>query len=217
VIPLRDVVPSRTTPVVTLLIILLNVLVFAAVLWMPGRDGARIAMHHGLLPAAFEWRTLLTSMFLHQGWLHLALDSLYLWLFGGTVEDRVGHGRFTLFYLSCGAAAAFGQMAANPASMTPLLGASGAIAGVLGAYFALFPRSRVLMLAPVGTQMDLIEAPAVSFLLAWFVLQLAGGLGSLGAFGAGTTFAAQVTGFAAGVALVRVLGRRERLGVEWIE
>ena len=138
-IPLRDVIPSRTAPVVTVTLIGLNILMF--VLQMAqGPDGEAFIRTWGLVPEAFSWVTVFTSMFLHGGLLHLGGNMLYLWIFGDNVEDRLGHGRFLLFYLLCGVAAAVAQAMISPDSRVPMVGASGAIAGVMGAYFVLYPR-----------------------------------------------------------------------------
>ena len=147
-IPLRDVIPSRTTPYVTISLVAINVLVFLYQFSL-GPDVNRFVLTFALIPAYFSWINVLTSMFLHGGFLHVAGNMLYLWIFGDNVEDRMGHGRFLAFYLLCGAAAAIGQTLTVPDSMVPMVGASGAIAGVMGAYFVLYPRSRIVTLLPL--------------------------------------------------------------------
>ena len=147
-IPLRDIIPSRTTPVVTISIIALNVLVFVYELSL-GRAVDVFTLYYGLVPAAFSWVNVFTSMFLHGGFMHVAGNMLYLWIFGDNVEDRMGHGRFLVFYLLCGVAAALAQTVTAPESAIPMVGASGAIAGVMGAYFVLYPRSRIVALIPI--------------------------------------------------------------------
>jgi membrane associated rhomboid family serine protease len=142
---------------------------------------------------------------------------LYLWIFGDNIEDRLGHGRFLLFYLMCGAAAAFGQTIASPDSLIPMVGASGAIAGVMGAYFVLFPHSRVLTLVWIIFYVEVVEIPAIFFLGFWFVMQLLSGVGSFGVQGGGIAFWAHAAGFGAGMVLVLVLRRPERERIEWIE
>src|ERR1700685_3238489 len=129
-IPLRDIVPSRTTPFVTVALIVANVLVFLFEL-SPGPAIDDFTLRWGLVPATFSWVTVFTSMFLHGGLLHVAGNMLYLWIFGDNVEDRMGHGRFLVFYLLCGIAAALGQTLTGPDSTLPMVGASGAIAGVM--------------------------------------------------------------------------------------
>ena len=146
-IPLRDVIPSRSTPVVTIGIIVLNAVVFAYQLSL-GAAGQAFIFANGLVPSEFSLITLITSMFLHGGLMHFGGNMLYLWIFGDNVEDRMGHGRFVVFYLLCGVAAALAQTWANPNSPVPMVGASGAIAGVMGAYFVMYPRSRIVTLDP---------------------------------------------------------------------
>lgn len=249
-IPLRDYRESRTFPIVTVVLIILNLLVFSyeltksttetevldVVAWQAhGMNFADIASSvsrvrlsprdlftfgYGLVPGEFLggvdlpptiplpiWITLFTSMFLHGGLLHLLGNMLYLWIFGDNVEDAMGHGKFLLFYLLCGVAAAFSQMAISPHSAIPQIGASGAIAGVLAAYFLLFPYSRVLTLIPIFFFIRLIRVPAVFLLGFWFVLQVISGAGSLGSVG-GVAWFAHIGGFVAGGLLVFLFKRR---------
>src|SRR5262249_21633110 len=159
-IPLRDVIPSRTTPYITVTIILLNALAWFYEISMPERALTRFLFTYGVVPAVFSPATLITSMFLHGSWMHVIGNMWYLWIFGDNVEDRVGHSRFVVFYLMCGIAAALGQVAIDPDSALPTIGASGAIAGVMGAYFVLYPRSRVLTLIPVIFFIQIVELPA---------------------------------------------------------
>jgi membrane associated rhomboid family serine protease len=142
---------------------------------------------------------------------------LALWIFGDNLEDRMGHGRFLVFYLLAGLVANLAQTWASPASPFPLVGASGAIAGVMGAYLVLFPRSRVLVLVPIIFFIDIVEVPALLFLGIWFFMQLVGGVGSLADAGAigGVAFWAQVSGFLTGLLGVSVFRRRERVAVDW--
>src|SRR5262249_10199107 len=141
-IPLRDVIPSRTTPYVTITIVVINALVFLYEFSLSDQQVNNFVFSYGLVPAYFSWPAVFTSMFLHGGFLHIAGNMLYLWIFGDNVEDRMGHGRFIVFYLLCGIAAALAQTLTVPDSMVPMVGASGAIAGVMGAYFILYPQSR---------------------------------------------------------------------------
>ncbi|MDR5675140.1 MAG: rhomboid family intramembrane serine protease [Armatimonadota bacterium] len=210
-IPLRDSVPARRPPVVMLSILAASVLVFLYEVGLPPDELAEFFRTFGVVPARLlgpdpPYFTLVTSMFLHGGWLHLLGNMLYLWIFGNNVEDAMGHGRFAVFYLLSGLAAAGLQVAFQPASSVPMVGASGAIAGVLGAYLVLFPHARILALVPLGFFTQLAEVPAVLFLPLWFLLQLVYGLASLGApaqVGGGVAFWAHVGGFVAGVVLVR--------------
>jgi membrane associated rhomboid family serine protease len=174
----------------------------------------------GLVPAFFSWGDVVSSMFLHGGLLHFGGNMLYLWIFGDNVEDRMGHGRFLFFYLLCGVAAALAQTLTNPNSLVPMVGASGAIAGVMGAYLVLYPHSRIVTLVPIFLFIQVIEVPAVFFLGIWFLLQFISGVGSVasaagGEPAGGVAFWAHVAGFVAGVSGVLVFRRRERQRVEW--
>src|ERR1700704_3823883 len=186
-IPLRDIIPSRTTPIVTISLIVANVLVFLYELTL-GRAVNDFTLYFGLVPAAFSWVAVFTSMFLHGGLFHVAGNMLYLWIFGDNVEDRMGHGRFLVFYLLCGTAAALAQTITAPDSVVPMVGASGAIAGVMGAYFVLYPKSRIVTLLPLIVFWQIVELPAIFFLGFWFLMQLLSGVGSV------VTVAARSTG-----------------------
>jgi membrane associated rhomboid family serine protease len=218
-IPLRDIIPSRTTPVVTISLIAVNILVFVYELSL-GRAVDAFTLYWGLVPAAFSWVTVFTSMFLHGGLLHVAGNMLYLWIFGDNVEDRMGHGRFLVFYLLCGVAAALAQTITAPDSVVPMVGASGAIAGVMGAYFVLYPKSRIVTLIPLFFFFQVIEVPAILFLGIWFLMQFVSGVGSIvttagGGPAGGVAFWAHVAGFVAGISGVIVFRRPERQRVEW--
>ena len=218
-IPLRDVIPSRTTPFVTIAIIALNAAAFLFEISLPDDRLEAFFRMYGVVPAVFAWPTVVTSMFLHGGWLHFLGNMLYLWIFGDNVEDRLGHARFIAFYVLCGAIAALAQVWSRPDSVIPTIGASGAIAGVMGAYFVLFPHSRVLTLIPLFVFWELLEIPAIFFLGVWFVMQLFSGVGSLAATGdtGGIAFWAHVAGFVAGLAGVFVFKRRHRAREWWAE
>jgi membrane associated rhomboid family serine protease len=201
-IPLRDVIPSRTTPYITVTIIILNVLAWLFELALPADVRTLFLQVYGVVPADFHATTLITSMFLHGGWMHVLGNMWYLWIFGDNVEDRLGHGRFIVFYLLCGIIAALGQIAIDPGSTLPTIGASGAIAGVMGAYFVLYPRSRVLTLIPLIIFWEIIELPAIVLLGFWFVIQLfsAGTIAiTASTGGGGVAFAAHVAGFVVGM------------------
>ena len=218
-IPLRDVIPSRTTPIVTITLVILNALIFLYELSL-GNQVNDFIFAFGLVPSYFSWANVLTSMFLHGGFLHVAGNMLYLWIFGDNVEDRMGHGRYLVFYLLCGIAAAFAQTALTPYSRVPMVGASGAIAGVMGAYFVLYPRSRIVTLFPFFIFMQLIEVPAIFFLGIWFLMQFLSGVGSIATAavrepGGGIAFWAHIAGFVTGVGTVLVFRRPERQRVEW--
>src|SRR5688572_2452261 len=202
----------------TIALIVVNALVFVYQLSL-GDRGNDFILYFGLVPAAFSWVAVVTSMFLHGGLLHFGANMLYLWIFGDNVEDRMGHGRFLVFYVLCGVAAALAQTALNPDSVVPMVGASGAIAGVMGAYFVLYPHSRIVTLVPIFFFIQIIEVPAIFFLGIWFVMQLLSGVGSIataaGEPAGGIAFWAHAAGFLAGLSGVLVFRRRERQRVEW--
>ena len=211
-IPLRDVIPYRTTPYITITIIFRNALAWLFEISLPHEVLNQFLTVYGVVPAYFSAPTLITSMFLHGGWSHVIGNMWYLWIFGDNVEDRVGHGRFIVFYLLCGFAAALGQVAIDPTSTLPTIGASGAIAGVMGAYFVLYPQSRVLTLIPLIVFWEIVELPAIFLLGFWFLMQLF----SAGAIAAtansqsgGVAFMAHVAGFITGLVGVFVFRKRE--------
>jgi len=216
-LPLADHNPRRTVPVVNYLLVAANVWVFLWELSL-GPNIERDLFIVSFVPARF-WAApldaaniirIFISMFLHGGWLHLGGNMLFLWIFGHNVEDEMGRGRFVLFYLASGIAAAMSQVIAaslggdSSALLIPMVGASGAIAGVLAAYMVLFPRSRVLTLIPIFIFIRLVHLPAAFFIGLWFAIQLLSAF--LGGGGGGVAFAAHVGGFVAGYLLVR-LGR----------
>ena len=155
--------------------------------------------------------TLFTHMFLHGGWMHLIGNMWFLWLFGNNIEDSMTRPRFVIFYFACGLAAALLQTALDPRSGLPMVGASGAISGVMGAYLVLYPRVRVFTIIPLGFYITNIAVPAWVMLVYWAVLQFFGGLGSLGAEGGGVAFWAHVGGFVAGVVLIKIFARTDRM------
>jgi membrane associated rhomboid family serine protease len=217
-IPLRDVIPSRTTPYITVTIIVLNALAWFYELAMPSEVLPFFLQIYGVVPASFNASSLVTSMFLHGSWSHVLGNMWYLWIFGDNVEDRVGHGRFIIFYMLCGFAAALGQTLMDPASTLPMIGASGAIAGVMGAYFVLYPRSRVLTLIPLVIFWEVIEVPATFLLGFWFLMQLfsAGAIAvTANSAGGGVAFMAHVAGFVCGVGGIFVFRQRQRPEQYW--
>lgn len=208
-IPLRDANPTQSTPLVTIVLVALNVLVFLGELALQAQGQFnQFIMTWGVIPAELtsqflgEWQTLFSAMFLHGGWAHLLGNMLYLWIFGDNIEDRLGSGRFLLFYLVAGLAATAVQVAINPGSQVPNIGASGAIAGVLGGYLILFPRTRILTLV----FRFITEVPAILVLGSWFVYQFFFGVASLSQMDmqiGGVAFFAHVGGFVAGMALIK--------------
>jgi membrane associated rhomboid family serine protease len=221
VIPLRDENPSATKPLVNFTLIALCVLTFLYQLSY-GRAQQEVVYAFALIPSVLfgydqlppelavvpPTMTLLTSMFLHGGWMHLIGNMLYLWIFGDNVEDAMGHVKFVLFYVLCGVAAAFTQALPDPHSPIPMLGASGAISGVLGAYLLLYPHARVLVLVPLGFFSRVMHLPAGIVLSLWFVLQFLSNVFAKGG-GGGVAFRAHIGGFVAGLLLVAVFKRRE--------
>jgi membrane associated rhomboid family serine protease len=217
VIPIRDTIRSRTAPVVTVALVVVNVLVFLHEIAL-GPYVERFVYAYGLIPRRFVYwpgdpldpqrlLPLFTSMFWHGGWLHLISNMLYLWIFGDNVEDRLGHLRFLLFYVAAGAAAGLTHVVLGPTSTLPTVGASGAIAGVLGAYLVTFPRSRILTLIPIFIFPWFVEIPAIIYLVFWFLMQLLAGIGSLGMAveTGGVAVWAHVGGFVAGVVLMKLM------------
>lgn len=210
-IPIHDSQKSYSQPLVTVALIVANTLVFLFQLSLDSYTRNDFVFMFGLVPERFSWLNVLTSMFLHGGWLHLLGNMLFLWVFGDNVEDILGHWRFLLFYLLCGAAAALGQYAVNPDSRVPMVGASGAIAGVMGAYLVKFPHSRIVMLGWFLFVFT-FELPAYVVLAYWFVMQLFSGIGSIADASqrGGVAFMAHAAGFLAGVALIHVFRTRDR-------
>jgi membrane associated rhomboid family serine protease len=213
-IPLRDTVPSATVPVVNYGLIAVNLAVFVYEVSLGPHLDAFISAH-GLVPRDFAFSNLVTSMFLHGGWAHVLFNMLFLYIFGDNVEDRLGHGRYLTFYLLCGMAAGSAQALLNAESRLPMVGASGAIAGVLGAYMIFFPRSRIVTLVPIFIFLQVMEIPAVFFLAAWFLLQFFSGLATPHSATGGVAFWAHVGGFVAGMALGPTLRIGRSTRPEW--
>ncbi len=212
-IPLRDSQPSRSFPVMTLLIIAVNVAAFLTELSLDEFSRNHFIERYGLVPETLRPAALVTSMFLHGGWLHIVGNMWFLWIFGDNVEDILGRWRFLLFYLGSGIAAGLAHYALNPDSRVPTVGASGAIAGVMGAYMLKFPHSRIKTLVFLLIFVDVADIPAVWMLVYWFFIQVVSGVGELGKQSVnegGVAWFAHVGGFLAGMALVSVLRTRDR-------
>ena len=219
-IPLRDNIPRIRTPYVVWAIILLNAAIFLVTRTLPGQAYAQFVQLFGFVPARFTdpawaawmgypqggWSTLFSYMFLHDGWLHFLLNMWVFWIFADNLEDVLGHFRFAAFYLLCGLAALGAHVIFNLDSRLPVLGASGAIAGVMGGYFRLFPQARVLTLIPIFIFPWIIELPAVVYLGIWFLGQALSGLSDPGSHAEGVAWWAHVGGFLAGLALIKSLG-----------
>ena len=212
-IPLRDTQPSHSRPLVVMAIIAMNILVFVHQLSLDAWHLNYFIAEYGVVPDRFQYTDLVTSMFLHGGWLHLIGNMWFLWIFGDNIEDILGHGKFLLFYLLCGIGAAMIQVAVNPYSRVPTVGASGAIAGVMGAYMIKFPHSRVLTLVPIFVFFTTMEIPAILMLAYWFAIQVFSGVGSVGYSNVsrgGVAWFAHIGGFIFGIILVYLLGSGER-------
>src|SRR3989338_10695100 len=220
-IPLHDDNPTQSTPILTIALITICVLVYFFQAALGPRGGETIIYSLGVIPAVLldkvelslelvivpAQATIFTSMFLHGGFLHLAGNMLYLWIFGNNIEDALGKVRFLIFYFLCGIVAAFGQIMQDPDSTIPMVGASGAISGVLGAYLLLFPHARVLVLVPMGFFMQMMKIPAGLVLGLWFVLQLVSSALTSSA-GGGVAWFAHIGGFVAGLLLILVMKRK---------
>lgn len=216
--PLRDTTQSERLPLVSWALILINAVVFLIEISLGPQRLAAFIQNWGLIPANLDlfqplsWLPLFTNIFLHAGWFHILSNMWTLFIFGDNVEDRMGHGRYLIFYLLSGLAANLIQVITAPGSSVPTIGASGAIAGVLGAYFYLFPQARVLTFIPLGFLPWLIQVPAVLYLGFWFITQFFSGLAALGmpayANMGGVAWWAHIGGFVFGLALVRLFARR---------
>jgi membrane associated rhomboid family serine protease len=244
VIPYRDENETQRTPFVTFALIAANALVWFAAqgaglsdalaasvcnfglipgeLTLQARPGDGFAMGQGLACLVDPGRApehVITSMFLHGSWMHIIGNMWFLWLFGNNVEDSMGRGRFIAFYLLCGVAAAAAQVLADPGSIVPMVGASGAISGVMGAYVVLYPKVRVFTLVPIGFFITSFALPAWVMLGYWMALQIFGGLADSGEEGGGVAFWAHIGGFVAGVALIKLFARpdyvREHRAHHW--
>jgi membrane associated rhomboid family serine protease len=217
--PLKDNIKARTFPIVNIGLIVINI-VFFIYQMSYGHRVDELILAFGFIPARFfaqqseSWLNIssflpvFSSMFLHANLIHLISNMWFLWIFGDNVEDCMGHGRYLLFYLLCGIASVAAQAIANPQSTLPMIGASGAISGVLGAYFLTYPQARILTLLPIFILIYLIELPAYFFLGFWFIMQFLEGslytLNSQKMVGGGVAFWAHVGGFAAGVLLLQI-------------
>lgn len=221
-IPLRDTIRTRRFPVVTVAIIVANLVVFLFSITLSPGELQRFVTVFGIVPAlqiqmflqaplALDtWIPVVTSMFLHGGWFHVLGNMLYLWVFGDNVEDVLGRGRFLLFYLLAGFAGGLAHIVSAPGSLIPTIGASGAVAGVLGAYFITFPSSRILALVPILIFITFVRVPAVLFLFLWIGLQLLYGVLAVTGPANMVAWWAHVGGFAAGMLLMKIMAAGPR-------
>ncbi|HBO33543.1 MAG TPA: rhomboid family intramembrane serine protease [Anaerolineaceae bacterium] len=216
-IPIRDEIKTHRTPIVNYVLILINVAVFLWTCFFNANPDA-VYSEFALFPYKIQqgldvgdMRDILTSIFLHAGWFHLLGNMLYLWIFGDNIEDRLGHLRYLLFYLAGGVFAAFAHYFTNPSSAIPTVGASGAIAAVLGAYLVIYPQSRIYTFIPIGFFARLTLVPAVVVLTLWFIMQLFSGVGSLGLGDqVGTAYWAHIGGFVFGLLIGLFFKKRGR-------
>jgi len=219
-IPLKDNVPTRTFPIITITIVLVNILVFLRSLMLTDGLGRHVVQAYALIPKEllvaatarpdllpYNILTIFTSMFLHGGILHLGGNMLYLWIFGKNVEDATGHSRFILFYLFSGVAAALVQCSVDPGSAVPMIGASGAISGILGAYLLLYPRARVKTLIFIFLFITTVDIPAMVLLSLWFFVQI------IFSHGQGVAWFAHIGGFLFGLITIKIFTRGRRLKV----
>lgn len=217
-IPLRSSEPHYTRPTVTLVIIAVNVAVFLYELSIQASSGSyalnRFIMLHGIVPDRLSYASILTSMFIHGGFLHIAGNMWFLWIFGRGVEDLVGHTKYLFLYFACGFAAAFLHILVNANSTVPTVGASGAIAGVMGAYLVKFPRAHIRTLVFIFIFITTVDIPAAFLLLYWFAIQFFSGVGSVGYSNASSgdvAWFAHVGGFVAGMLLILMMPTAQRV------
>jgi len=224
-IPFKDDNPTTRFPFVTISLIVVNTLIFLIQTFYPS-DPRRIAFAYGAIPhflltmktvqPIHPVLTVFSSMFMHGGLIHLGTNMLYLWIFGNNIEDKLGYARFIIFYLLCGVVAAYSHAVTNPSSMIPMIGASGAIAGILGAYLLLFPRARVHTIIFLGFFIQIVRLPAVLVIGFWILIQFVSGLmDNAAATQGGVAWFAHIGGFVAGVLMIRFFlpARRKKLFV----
>lgn len=221
-IPLKDTIKSRSVPYVNIAIITVNVLIFIGQLSLNEGQLTEIYYRFGVVPnwiitslqqsadltAIFP---LITATFLHGGWLHIISNMLFLWVFGDNIEDRAGHFQYLIFYLFMGILGNVAQILVNPTSTVPIIGASGAVAGILGAYYLKFPRSRILALIPIFFFFTLMEIRASVFIIFWFILQIFNGVLSLGAVGNPVAWWAHIGGFIGGFVFIRFFVKERKM------
>lgn len=212
-IPLKSSEPHYTRPTATLVIIAINVLVFLYEISMPNFALNRFIMQYGIVPDRFHYSSVITSMFIHGGFLHVAGNMWFLWIFGRGVEDLLGHAKYVFLYFACGIAGALLFVAINSNSTVPTIGASGAIAGVMGAYLIKFPRAHIRTLVFIVIFITTIDIPAAFLLLYWFAIQFFSGVGSVGysaTSNGDVAWFAHVGGFIAGMILVKLMPTQQR-------
>lgn len=215
-LPLKDNIPSQTRPIITYIILALNILIFFYELSLGARLGDFV-VKYGAVPyyifrpvGVSSYGTLFSSMFIHGGVMHIFGNMLFLWIFADNVEDRIGHVKFIFFYFVCGIAGALLHAITAPNSTVPMIGASGAISGILGAYILLYPRAKILSFIFFGFFIRLIYLPAIIFLGIWFLYQFLFGISTLGSRGGGVAYFAHIGGFIAGLLLALPFRKKKR-------
>ena len=219
VLPLRDENPTKTFPIFTGLLIFINIAIFLYEISI-GNNLTQFIMEYGLIPAdignlqsMYSLSPFISSIFIHGGFLHVAFNMLYLWIFGNNIEDYLGHFKFILFYLFCGICGSVAHILSNPLSQIPTIGASGAIAGVLGAYIILFPKARIITLVPLFIFIQIMNLPAFLVIGLWFILQIFSGFASItsGVYQntGGTAWFAHIGGFLAGLSFIIAFYRKK--------
>lgn len=226
-IPFKDDNPTKNYPIITLIFISINCAVFFYQSFLTPSPKEFI-MDYGAIPyflLTFDTpqpvspiTSVITAMFMHGGFLHITGNMLYLWIFGNNIEDQLGMFRFMIFYVLCGYIAAYSHAIINSHSLVPMVGASGAISGVLGAYVVLFPRARIHTLLFLGIFITVVRIPAIVVIGMWFILQLVSGLFSVGSKGVGIAWFAHIGGFVSGVVLIKLFTRKRRKSIiEWVQ
>lgn len=219
-IPLRDTIKSKTFPFVTVSIIVVNVLIFLGELTLNQDQLTALFYQYGAVPSwivgnflAGNYLTaivpMITATFLHGGWLHIISNMLFLWVFGDNVEDKLGHFKYFLFYIAVGFIGNLAQILLSVDTTVPIIGASGAVAGILGAYYMKFPHSRIIALIPLVFIFTLTEVKASIFIFFWFILQLFNGALSLGAMGNSVAYWAHIGGFSGGIILLKIFTKKD--------
>lgn len=221
-IPLRDTVKPRTFPIVNMVIIILNVIIFLLESTLSEVGLTEFFYRFGVIPSWFTQNVeagnfteavipLFTSTFLHGGWLHIISNMLFLWVFGDNIEDRMGHFKYLLFYLVVGGIGNITQIMANPQSVTPIIGASGAVAGILGAYYISYPKAKILALIPIVFFFTFLEVRAAFFIIFWFVLQVFNGVFSITTVGNSVAWWAHIGGFLSGLIIIRFFNKQRKI------
>ncbi len=217
-IPLKSTERVYSTPVVVIALIIVNMVIFLFEASLSPDTLNTFIVRHGSVPDHFRYTNIITSMFLHGGWLHVIGNMWFLWIYGRNVEDLIGSSKFLIFYLVCGIIAGLVHVMFNPYSRVPTVGASGAIAGVMGGYLIKFPRARIVTLVPIFIFFTTLEIPAALLLLYWFAIQFFSGFGTIGysqISQGGIAWFAHIGGFVAGMLLINLMGGKQPRHRNW--